>query len=125
MKSRITILVSIILSFTALDTTAATIKGHILDSKSKEALLGAIVYNKVNNQANSTAGLDCSYSIKNLKRGSYVIAAQLVGYVTLEKTVVVADSNQTIIVDFLMDAQTINLGQVLVLGNYEKGSDNY
>ncbi len=108
-----------------LSVKAATIKGHVLDSKTNEALLGAVVYNKDNNTVNSSAGLDGSYSIKNLAKGTYTFVTRYFGYVTMERSVVISDSTQTIVQDFLLDADAINLGQVQVIASADRGSDNY
>ncbi len=104
---------------------AAIIKGHVLDVKTKEALLGSVVYLKENNQVNGIAGFDGSYSIKGIGKGTHVIVAQFFGYETLEQTVVVTDSNQTITQDFLLVAQTTNISQVEVVSSYAQGSDNF
>jgi len=106
-------------------SNAAIVKGKILDSKSNEALIGAVVFNKDNNQVNASAGLDGTYSIKNLAPGTYTIVAQFFGYTTLEKSVVITDANQIVTQDFMMEQQMVNLGQVKVVASGEKGSDNY
>lgn len=104
---------------------AATVKGHALDSKSKEGLVGAVIYDKNDNKINTTVGLDGSYVIKHVARGAHTFVAQFFGYVTVEKSVMVTDTAQVLVQDFLMDAQMVNLGQVQVVSNYEKGTDNY
>jgi len=104
---------------------AAVIRGKAQDSKSKEALIGAVIFNKDDNQVNGSAGLDGTYIIKNLAPGTYTFVAKFFGYVTLEKSVVITDANQTVVQDFLMDEEMVNLGQVQVVANSEKGSDNY
>ncbi len=119
------LLCAVLFALFGLKGEAAIIKGHVFDSKTKESLLGAVVYNKTNNQQNAVVGFDGSYSIKNLAPGTYTFVSKFIGYVTLEESVVITDANQTVVQDFLMDAQLINLGQVVVQGNYEKGSDNY
>jgi outer membrane receptor for ferrienterochelin and colicin len=103
---------------------SATIKGKILDSKSNEALIGATIYNKDNKEIHDIAGLDGSFSLKNVPPGTYTIVAEFFGYTALEKTIIVADEKQVVVQDFLMEQQTVNLGQVQVVSSYEKGSDN-
>ncbi len=103
---------------------SATIKGKILDVKSSEALIGATIYNKDNKEIHDVAGLDGSFSLKNLAPGTYTIVAEFFGYNPLEKTIIIADDKQVIVQDFLMEPQTQNLGQVQVVSSYEKGSDN-
>jgi len=104
---------------------AGTVKGHAIDSKSKEGLVGAVIYDKADNKVNATVGLDGSYVIKHLARGTHTLVAQFFGYTTLEKPVTITDTAQIVEQDFLMDAQMVNLGQVQVISNYEKGTDDY
>jgi hypothetical protein len=103
---------------------SATIKGKILDVKSSEALIGAAIYNKDHKEVHDVAGLDGSFSLKNVPPGTYTIVAEFFGYVTLEKTITISDDKQVIVQDFLMEPQSVNLGQVQVVSSYEKGSDN-
>ena len=113
----------LILSFTI--AKSATIKGHVTDSISKETLIGATIFIKDNTQLYDVAGLEGSYSIKALAPGSYTVIAQFFGYIVQEKSVVIADAQQIVTLDFFMTPQALNLGQVKIIGTYDKGSDNY
>ncbi len=97
----------------------------MLDSTSKEALIGAVIFLKDSTRVNSSAGLDGSYSLKNLKPGTYTLVAQFFGYADLERKVVITDPNQIVVVDFHMAAKSMTLGQVKVISEAEKGSDDY
>ncbi|NNM94309.1 MAG: TonB-dependent receptor plug domain-containing protein [Bacteroidia bacterium] len=118
-------LLLIIVLVCGLRAGAAVIKGHVYDSKSKEGLIGAIVYDKNNTTMNATTGLDGTYKIKHLGKGSYTFIAKVFGYLTIEKQVTIADSSQALNVDFSMDMETMTLGDVQILSNYEQNTDNY
>lgn len=124
--TKIQILVSSILfCVLTINARAAVIKGHVLDSNSHEPLTGAVVFDKDSNRINATAGLDGGFVIKNIAPGKYTFVAQFFGYITLEKTVTVTDANKNVVLNFLMKAQSVNLGQVKVAASYEKESDSY
>ncbi len=117
--SFITLIVSVSL------VQAGTVKGKVADSASKEGLIGATVYVKDSISIHDGAGLDGSYSIKNLKRGTYILVAQFFGYTTQEKTITISDESQVITIDFQMNEAHINLSNVTITSNYTKESDNY
>jgi outer membrane receptor protein involved in Fe transport len=121
---RLLVFISLSFFFTSINADAAIIKGKVLDLKSREALIGAVVFNKDNNQVNASASVDGSYIIKNLVPGTYVFVAQFFGYTTIERTITIADANQTVEQDFLMEAQMVNLGAVKIVAS-NGGSDNY
>ncbi len=114
-----------ILILLGINAGAATIKGRVYDSKSKEELIGVVVYEKDKMGVNATTGLDGSYVIRNLKKGAYTFVAKVFGYVTVEKPVTITDSAQTLKIDFLMDMESMTLGDVQVVSNYEQSTDNY
>ncbi|HSY77275.1 MAG TPA: carboxypeptidase-like regulatory domain-containing protein, partial [Bacteroidia bacterium] len=115
----------IVLILSASVSKAATIKGAVTDSVSKEGLIGATVYVKDNLDIHDIAGLDGSYSIKNLKQGTYTIVAKFFGYTTQEKTITVSDDTQDITADFLMSQEQFRLNNVTIVSSYNKESDNY
>lgn len=125
-KTRIRVLFGFILfSVLGLKAHAGNIKGHVLDSNNREALTGAIVYDKDSNKVNATVGLDGGYIIRGLAPGKYTIVTQFYGYTTMEKDITITDANQTVILNFMMKSQSVNLGQVKVVSSYEKNSDSY
>jgi hypothetical protein len=115
---------AILLTVAFTNASAATLKGHVYDSKSKEALIGCVVYDKDKMSVNATAGLDGSYIIRHLAKGTYTFVAKVFGHTTIENSVTITDTAQVVIHDFLMDAEMMTLGDVKIISNYEKGSDN-
>src|SRR5580700_10626485 len=80
---------------------SASIKGHVLDSKTNEALTGALIYVKDNTNLNDVARLDGSYSITNLGPGKYTVVSQFIGFVKQEKEVVINDGNHACCSEFI------------------------
>ncbi|HTB06504.1 MAG TPA: carboxypeptidase-like regulatory domain-containing protein, partial [Bacteroidia bacterium] len=104
---------------------SATIKGHISDIRSNEKLIGALVYLKENNQVNDAAGLDGSYTLKNLQPGTYTLTVEFLGYIKQEKSIVIADASDIVIQDISLAPDSLTLKQVEVTGTYGRESDNY
>lgn len=113
--------------FAALTTcaNAATINGKVMDGKTNEALTGALVFNKDNVLVNDVAGLDGTYTIRNIPPGKYTFVARFIGFANLEKEVTVNDASDEITVDFMMDAATVDISPYTIVSEYEKGSDNF
>jgi hypothetical protein len=116
----------IILSFISFNSTfAATIKGHITDAKNAEGLIGATVYLKENNLVNDAAGLDGSYTLKNVQPGSYTLVVQFFSYITQQKSITVLNAADEIVSDFSMQPDSLMMNEVQIVGAYNPGSDNY
>lgn len=108
-----------------ISTYAATIKGHIKDSKNNDLLLGATIYLKENNQINDVAGLEGSYTLKNVQPGTYTMVVQIFSYITQERSVTVVNPTDEIIQDFSMQPDSLTLKEVQIVGGYDKESDMY
>ncbi len=118
-------LLTILSLVTCITGYSATIKGFIKDSKSGEALIGAAVYLKENDKINDAAGLDGSYTLKNVQPGTYTLIVQYFSYTTIEKSVTVATAEDVIKVDFALEPDAKMLEQVQIVGSYDRESDNY
>jgi hypothetical protein len=101
---------------------ATVIKGRILDSKTQEPLIGAIIYDKLNVKVDDKAKLDGSYNFKKIKPGKYVFSIQYAGYVKQEKEIDVPADKDIVTVDILLDSKEISLSQVEVVGKSDKES---
>jgi len=103
---------------------AITIKGRILDSKTQEPLIGAIIIDKLNEKTNDEARLDGSYFIKKLKPGKHLFRIQYVGYVKQEKEVYVS-GNKDVVLDILMEPRRNTLAEVQIVGKLDNESSDY
>src|ERR1700722_19193786 len=104
---------------------AGTIKGKVVDAKTKETIIGATVYNKEKKEMHDASALDGSYSLKNIAPGTYTIVVEFFGYAPQEKSVTVANDAGVIVQDFEMRPDSLTLKQVEIVGSYDKGTDNY
>jgi hypothetical protein len=103
---------------------ATIIKGHILDSKTQEPLIGAIIIDKLNDKINDEAKLDGTYFIKKIKPGKHIFSIQYVGYIKQEKEVYVS-GNKDIVLDILLEPRSNPLTEVQIVGKLDKESSNY
>ncbi len=99
----------------------AQLKGKVLDIKTGEPLVGAVVYLK-DTKYNSVAGLDGSYWIKDVPSGSYQLVSQFVGYVPYEKIVNLGD-NLPFSVNISLEENQTQLSEVVITGSIDKESD--
>ena len=93
--------------------TTGKIAGKIVDAKSKEPLVGVNVL-LVGTTTGAASDIDGNYFIINIPPGTYQVRASAIGYTTslVEKVHVSAD--QTTKVDFQLNEQTLELGEVEV-----------
>ncbi len=101
---------------------AATVKGKLLD-ENKEPLTGANVVLDASRNLYGLAGLDGSYSIRNVPAGTYTLKVSFIGYQTQEKIITIINEGDATIVDFEMSPDTGLLTEVVVSGKVEGGSD--
>jgi len=131
--SKITALFVLTLFITQLDATV--LKGRILDSKTQEPLIGAIIRQNSNNKVDDIARLDGTYILKNLKSGKYLFSIQYVGYAKIEKEINLPAGKDVVSVDILLESRDVSLDEVSIVGklnrestqsarNTEKNADN-
>lgn len=116
----ISILTILLLISNAIASRAGNIKGSIVDAETKEPLIGAIVHLKELN-ISTTTNLEGVYEFKSIPSGNYTIQCKYLGYVALEKTVLVSDEPVNAILDFSM-ATTLSQ-EVIVSGKSNPESD--
>jgi len=104
---------------------SASIKGFVLDSKNKEGLIGATVFNKDNIKISDIAALNGTYLLKNISPGTYTIKAQYIGYIAQEKTITIKENNESVRLDFFMEADAVQLNAAVVEASVDKQSDSY
>ena len=100
-----------------------TIKGSIVDSKTKEPLIGASVVIEGTTKG-AAADLDGNYVIPNVSEGTYTLVVYYVSYETLTKKGVSVVRNKETIVDFLMNPDELNLDQVEIVARANRESEN-
>ena len=92
---------------------SATLKGIIKDTKTKEPLVGATIVLK-NTKLGSVAGLDGSFTFKNLNVGKYELIVQFIGYKANNIKVEINSSNQFLNLEVLLEEQYNELAETIV-----------
>jgi len=100
---------------------AETIRGIARDAVTGEALIGSTIYIKELNKG-TNSGLNGSFILKNVPKGSYKITCSYVSYQTIEKKIVV-NENDVLVVNFDLTEQTSELVEVKVVSTRNKSTE--
>ncbi len=98
-----------------------TIKGKISDSKNGELLVGATVKSYHLNQT-AIAGLDGSFTLKNIPEGKQRFVFSFIGYQTLDTLI---DINKNSFLKIKLKDASSELNMVTIVGHSDRESDNY
>lgn len=115
---------AILISFFALASAVgytATIKGKVLDANG-EPMTGAHITIK-GSPTFAVAGLDGSYQLTNIKTGEYQLVFSFIGYLLEEKSISVKTDNEIITLRVALREDEALLGEVVVMGVAENGSE--
>ena len=104
----------------AAQAQSGAIRGHITDSNTHQPIVGATV--SVGSRG-SLARDDGAYFISDIPTGSRTVTARMLGYAEGTRTVTVAEGD-TVVVDFALTPQAVNLSQVVVVGYGEERAGN-
>ncbi len=120
---KLSLLLLFIVSASAIYAQTGTIKGTIIDAKTKEPLIGAsvLVEGTINGAA---ADLDGNFVINNVAVGTHSLVATYVAYQSETKTGVVVEENRETVVEFLMNSDDITLEAVEVVARANRESEN-
>lgn len=120
---KLSLLLLFIVSASAIYAQTGTIKGTIIDAKTKEPLIGAsvLVEGTINGAA---ADLDGNFVINNVAVGTHSLVATYVAYQSETKTGVVVEENRETVVEFLMKSDDITLEAVEVVARANRESEN-
>ncbi|MDR3679234.1 MAG: TonB-dependent receptor [Flavipsychrobacter sp.] len=106
----------------SLTSTAATIKGLVIDKESGEPVIGALVVIKGTEYA-TTTGLDGSYTIKNVPKGEYDISIQYTSFEKYNNHIVISDETQIVSNNIKLIETSSVLNEVQIKGKYKAGTD--
>lgn len=101
--------------------SATPIKGIVIDSKTREEIIGATIRIKELPAKGATTGLDGSFVIHDLEKSGVTINCSYVGYKTAEVTLKDSGTDKLTI---LLEPSTELLDEVVVYGTNTGGSDN-
>ena len=120
---RLSVLLLFFVSASAIYAQTGTIKGTIVDAKTKEPLIGASVL--VEGTTNGAAAdLDGNFVINNVSAGTHSLIASYVAYQPVTKTGIAVETNRETVVDFEMNSDDISLEAVEVVARANRESEN-
>ncbi|MBO2011602.1 TonB-dependent receptor [Hymenobacter negativus] len=109
----------LVLPLTAL---AGTVRGRVTDARTGEPLVGSVVFLK-NTGHNGQAGLDGSFTLRDVPVGEYEVVGQSVGYAPLAQTLSVTAANPSPVLNLRLTDQNQELSEVTVQGQLNKEED--
>ena len=117
MTKFISILLLLLASEYAIAQKSIMLQGKILDKKSGEPLVGAVVYNKEFPTKGTTSNQDGFYSIQ-LQEGTQIIVCSYIGYITYEKSLDL-HKNKSLNIQLSEDSQMLD--EVIVSSSSPQG----
>lgn len=117
MTKFISILLLLLASEYAIAQKSIMLQGKILDKKSGEPLVGAVVYNKEFPTKGTTSNQDGYYSIQ-LQEGTLIIVCSYIGYITYEKSLDL-HKNKSLNIQLSEDSQMLD--EVIVSSSSPQG----
>jgi hypothetical protein len=105
-----------------LPAQAQVIKGKVTDARTGETLPGATIQISLGGAKHSTAaGLDGSYSFKNLPSGIYTLSTVFVGYSAQSQTITLG--SVPVVVNIRLKDANSQLNEVAIVGQINKETD--
>lgn len=101
---------------------AAELIGFVRDSQTNELLVGATIYIK-ELKTGTTTGLDGSYKIKNLKKGTYKIVCSYISYNSEENEINITDENKVLNLDFKLSIATVQINGINVTAHKDLSTE--
>ena len=113
----------LLLLFTFTSLHAGTLKGKLLEAATGEPALGVVISIEGTN-LHDISGLDGSFSIPNLQKGSYRLNIRHISYAPMQKEFAISGS-EVVQMDFSLEAAAgMKLEEVAVTGKRDGASDN-
>jgi hypothetical protein len=101
---------------------AGEVRGKISDSINNELLVGCTVYIP-ELQLGVVSGLDGSYVLKSIPKGSYSIVISYIGYSKIEQKLNVSDDNSRLTLNFLLLPENELLSEITVTAHVDRSTD--
>ncbi|MTK52984.1 TonB-dependent receptor [Paludibacter sp.] len=114
MKRTILFFALILVCSFSLFAQKGTLKGTVVDKKTKESLVGATIVIK-GTTIGTVVNLDGKFELPNVAAGKQTVVTSLVGYSPVESSVVIV-ANQVTNLDLAMQEDLIGLHEVVVTG---------
>lgn len=98
------------------------ITGQVVDAATGEVLLGVSVYVE-GTQTGAISDMDGDFTVKQLEPGTYTLRAQMVGYSNLTVTDVIVKPGETVMVNFSLTEELVDVGEITVQAKKVTNSD--
>ena len=100
-----------------------SLKGQVLDSETKQPLIGVNVF-VAQNQSGTSTDTKGNYNIENIPVGTYTIEYSYIGYEKVTKTDVIVRSQRTTFQNVQMTVTSVELESVVVKSGYFSELEN-
>ncbi|HSZ25131.1 MAG TPA: TonB-dependent receptor [Cytophagaceae bacterium] len=104
-------------------STAATIKGTVINSVTQAPLNGATIKLK-NTSYSAIANSNGEFTIENVKKGTYLLQVSYLNCTQVEKEVIIATKEDIVVVDFALHEITKEISEVSVTGTRKKDKES-
>lgn len=104
-------------------TPRGSLKGQVIDSETKQPLIGVNIFIKQNQSGTSTDDKG-NYSLENIAVGTHTIEYSYIGYEKVTKTDVIVRSRRTTFEDVNMHISTVQMESVVVKSGYFSEVEN-
>ncbi|HLZ15903.1 MAG TPA: TonB-dependent receptor, partial [Cyclobacteriaceae bacterium] len=98
--------------------------GAVLDSKTREPLIGASVSIKEDRRIGTSVSLSGTFRLIIARPGTYTLVCSFVGYRSIEKIVTI-NTQDKVPVDFELEQNADELNEIVVSGQMDKTSDEF
>ena len=100
-----------------------TITGTIVDAKTKEPLIGAVVAIE-GLEDGAVTDFDGNFMVENISSGTYKLNGSYISYKTFIAANVVVRANDTTIINMSLEAESISLDEVSIIAKVNRESEN-
>jgi hypothetical protein len=102
--------------------SAGTLKGKLFEAATGEPALGVVITIEGTN-IHDISGLDGSFSINNLQKGSYRLIISHISYAPIQKEFLI-DGNETVRLELKLEAASLSLDEIAVTAKRDGSSDH-
>jgi len=124
MKQTITLII-LILFFSFLNAqNTQTIRGQVIDSETKQAIIGASVWVKTPEMVGTSTDLDGIFKLENIPTGKIILFCSSMGYKPYESSPISLSTGKELVLTISLTEQVIKTDEVVVIGRQKGRAKN-